>query len=47
MTDESVGRNRSTAGAAVSGRTERRRRIDGDGAGDLATRARGADEVET
>ena len=47
MTDESVGRNRSTAGAAVSGRTERRRRVDGDGAGDLATRARGADEVET
>jgi transcription termination factor Rho len=47
MTDESVGRNRSTTGAAVSGRAERRRRIDGDGAGDLAVRARGAvDEIE-
>jgi transcription termination factor Rho len=31
MADESVGRNRSTAGNAVSGRPERRRRPDGDG----------------
>jgi transcription termination factor Rho len=31
MADESVGRNRPPAGTAVSGRTDRRRRIDGDG----------------
>jgi len=41
MADESVGRNRPIAGAPLSGRTERRRRIDGDGFGDATARARG------
>jgi transcription termination factor Rho len=42
MADESVGRNRPPAGPAFSGRTERRRRIEGNGDG--ATRARVAAE---
>ena len=44
MADESVGRNRPSPVAPVSGRTERRRRIDGDGVADAAVRARGAGE---
>ena len=47
MADETVGRNRPTAAAAVSGRPERRRRVDGDGFDDAASRPRPAvEEVE-
>jgi transcription termination factor Rho len=41
MADESVGRNRSTAGSAVGGRPERRRRPDGDGVVDSVNRQPG------
>jgi transcription termination factor Rho len=47
MADETVGRNRPAAAAAISGRPERRRRSDGDGFDDQAARSRpAADEVE-
>src|SRR5215475_854978 len=48
MADESVGRNRPASGAPLSGRPERRRRIDGDGFADAAARPRGnnAEAVE-
>lgn len=45
MADESVGSTRSPAGAALAGRSERRRRLDGDAQGDGAGRsADGADD---
>jgi transcription termination factor Rho len=47
MADETVGRNRPAAAAAISGRPERRRRMDGDGFDDHAARSRPAvEEVE-
>src|SRR5262250_59689 len=48
MADESVGRNRPASGAPLSGRPERRRRVDGDGFADAAARPRGnnAEAVE-
>jgi transcription termination factor Rho len=39
MADETVGRNRPAAAAAITGRPERRRRVDGDGVDDAATRS--------
>jgi len=47
MADETVGRNRPAAAAAIGARPERRRRIDGDGFDDQAARPGPAvDEVE-
>jgi transcription termination factor Rho len=47
MADETVGRTRPTAAAAVTNRPDRRRRVNGDGLDDAAGRTRPADdEVE-
>jgi transcription termination factor Rho len=44
MTDESVGRNRPTPAAPISARTDRRRRVDGDGFADVTARQRAVGE---
>ena len=47
MADETVGRNRPTAAAPMSGRPERRRRVNGDGLDEPSARPRATgDEVE-
>ena len=47
MADETVGRNRPTAAAPMSGRPERRRRVNGDGLDEASARPRATgDEVE-
>jgi transcription termination factor Rho len=46
MADESVGSSRSPGGGALSGRTERRRRVEGEAQADSAVDRNGADEAE-